>query len=373
MSKDNWHYPRRDFSQTVFTLLVDGPAHAVRLFGPRRMGKTQFLLRDLGRLAEQKGHRVVYASLWQQLGSPIGILLYEFDRTLRGAGLVDRIKSTASNISAKFEIKIPGGGKLAIDLGNNVPPDTSHLIALDKFCGKLANRKKPTFLLLDEIQELARSPGAEELIAALRTSLDKRKDSLVTVFTGSSQGGLRSMFSDRDAPFYRFAESIDLPELGTNFVDHQLRAFKKVSTRRLAKKVAVSAFERCEKNPLFFQKWLMKLALHPSTTPEDAFGILQDEIAEEFGFTRLWLELRPIQRTMARLVAESTPQVYGESGLARIAALTGTNPPAVSKLQSAINRLSRRDVIDKSDGNWQISDPLLAARIRARPESEFCD
>lgn len=337
------------------------------------MGKTQFLLRDLARVAEQKGHRVVYASLWQKLGSPIGILLYELNRTLHGKRLVDRIKSTASNISAKFEIKVPGGGNLAIDLGSNKPPEAGHLIALDRFCGKLANRKNPTFLLLDEIQELAKSPGAEELIAALRTSLDKRKDSLVTVFTGSSQGGLRAMFSDRDAPFYRFAELVNLPELGTDFVDHQLRAFKKVSTRKVAKTVAVSTFERCEKNPLFFQKWLMKLALHPSTAPEDAFGILQDEIAEEFGFTRLWLELRPIQRTMARLVAESTPQVYGESGVARIRALTGKNPPAASKLQSAINRLSRRDIIDKSDEKWQISDPLLAAWIRARLESEFRD
>jgi len=371
MSKDDWHYARHEFCRTVFTLLVEGPAHAVRLFGPRRTGKTQFLLRDLGKLAEERGHRVVYASLWQQLGSPIGILLYEMDRTLRGGGIVDRLKTAAGSISAKFEIKVPGDGKLAIDLGRREPPEASHLIALDKFCARLANRKKPTFLLLDEIQELAKSAGAHELIAALRTSLDKRKDCLVTVFTGSSQEGLRAMFSDREAPFYRFAELIDLPNLGTDFVDHQLKAFRTVSRRKVTKKEAMTAFERCEKNPMFFQKWLMKLALNPSIPLGDAFAFLRDEIAEEFGFTKLWLKLRPIQRAAARLIAESIPQVYGDTGLQRIKALTREKPPTSSQLQTAIKRLSRLDVIDKTGGNWRIGDPLLAAWIRARPESEF--
>ena len=62
MKRVDWHYPRTKFTENVFTMLVDGPIHAVRLFGPRRMGKTEFLLRDLAELAERKGHRVVYAS-----------------------------------------------------------------------------------------------------------------------------------------------------------------------------------------------------------------------------------------------------------------------------------------------------------------------
>ena len=96
-----------------------------------------------------------------------------------------------------------------------------------------------------------------------------------------------------------------------------------------------------------------------------------DEIAEEFGFTKLWLKLRLIQRAAARLIAESIPQVYGDTDLQRIKALTGEKPPTSSQLQTAIKRLSRLDVIDKTGGNWRIGDPLLAAWIRARPESEF--
>ena len=91
--------------------------------------------------------------------------------------------------SAKIEINIPGLGKLVIDLGSKEPPSPEQLLGLDLLCGKLENRKKPTFLLLDEVQELTKSNGSKELIAALRTSLDKRRSGLVTVFTGSSQAG----------------------------------------------------------------------------------------------------------------------------------------------------------------------------------------
>lgn len=371
MKKVDWHYPRTEFTENVFTMLVDGPIHAVRLFGPRRMGKTEFLLRDLTELAESKGHRVVYASLWQYLGSPLAILLYEFDQAIRGGRITDRLKSIKA--SAKFEINIPGLGKLVIDLGSKEPPSAEQLLGLDLLCGKLENRKKPTFLLLDEIQELAKSNGSKEIIAALRTSLDKRKSGLVTVFTGSSQSGLRTVFSDRDAPMFRFAESLELPELNSEFVTYQLNAFRAVSKNKILNREAFDAFEKCEKNPLFFQKLLMKLVLYPSIKPEEAFVMLQEELAEEFGFRRLWLNLRPIQRAVARQIADSVQNIYTETEISKIAEMIGTEPPSTSQLQSAIMRLSRQDIIDreKSREPWMVSDPLLAAWIRARPVSDF--
>lgn len=371
MKKVDWHYPRTEFAEKVFTLLVDGPIHAVRLFGPRRIGKTEFLLRDLAELAESRGHRVVYASLWQYLGSPLAILLYEFDQTFRGRRITDRLKFVKA--SAKFVIKIPGLGKLVIDLGSKEPPSAEQLLGLDLLFGKLENSKKPTFLLLDEVQELAKSKGAKELIAALRTSLDKRKSGIVTVFTGSSQAGLRAMFSDRDAPLFRFAEPLELPELNSKFVTHQLQAFRAVSKSKILKRDALDAFENCEKNPLFFQKWLMKLALYPSIKPKEAFVMLQEELAEEFGFRSLWLNLRPIQRAVARLIAESMQNIYTDKGISKIAEMTGTTPSTTSQLQSAIKRLSRKGIIDreKKRSPWGVSDPLLAAWIRARPDSEF--
>jgi len=181
------------------------------------------------------------------------------------------------------------------------------------------------------------------------------------------------MFTDRDAPLFRFAEPLELPDLDSDFVAHQMRAFREVSKSKILDKNAMDAFELCEHNPLFFQKWLMKLALYPSITPEEAFVMLQDELAEEFGFRSLWIELRPIQRAAARLIAESIPNIYSDAAISKIIEMTGETAPTTSQLQSAIKRLSRQGVIDreKSRAPWAVSDPLLAAWIRARPESEF--
>ena len=90
MTKSDWHYPRRDFAKKVYGLLANGPIQGVSIFSPRRTGKTHFLTHDLVPLAEEKGHRVVYASLWQTLDSPLAILLYEFDRALRAGSFLDR-------------------------------------------------------------------------------------------------------------------------------------------------------------------------------------------------------------------------------------------------------------------------------------------
>ena len=73
--KDPWHFERRDFTAHVLSLLTEGPAGALSLFGPRRTGKTEFLLKDLAPRAQRRGHRVIYASFWQSPLSPLAVLL----------------------------------------------------------------------------------------------------------------------------------------------------------------------------------------------------------------------------------------------------------------------------------------------------------
>ena len=68
---DPWHYPRTKLAKSTLALIEKRLANALVLFGPRRIGKTEFLIRDLGPLAEKAGHRVVYASFWQSPLSPV--------------------------------------------------------------------------------------------------------------------------------------------------------------------------------------------------------------------------------------------------------------------------------------------------------------
>ena len=373
MTKSDWHYPRREFAKKVYGLLANGPIQGVSIFGPRRAGKSRFLTHDLAPLAEEKGHRVVYASLWQTFGSPLAILLYEFDRALRAGSFLDRVKSVAGDIAPKFKIKTPDGAtEMELDLSQLKGEATEqHLLLLDQYCERLASDRKPAFLLFDEFQELEKWKNARPLVAALRTSLDKRADGLVAVFSGSSQVGLQQVFSERDAPFFRFAIPIDLPALTDAFVDHQLKAFSVASRAKIERAKALEVFHQFNSNPMFFQRWLMKIAIHPNMTESDAVDAVQAEFAEEFGFNRIWIGLNRNQRIMARMLASRVDQIYGRKGADFIGDLAGEYQPSKSALQAAIGLLSRRGIVDNWNDGWRIADPLFETWINGRPASDF--
>ena len=373
MSKADWHFPRTEFAQKVYSLLANGPIQGVSIFGPRRTGKTRFLTHDLAPMAEDNGHRVVYASLWQTLNSPLSILLYEFDRALRAGSFLDRVKSIASDIAPKFKIKSPDGTtEMEIDLSKfNGKAPKEHLLLLDQYCERLASDSKPAFLLFDEFQELEKADKAAAVIAALRTSLDKRADGLVAVFTGSSQVGLRQVFSARDAPFFRFATPIDLPEMEDKFVEHQLKAFRRASKAKIEMNEALTIFRRFNRNPLFFQRWLIKIAINPDLSETNAIDAVQADLAMEFGFNKLWLDLNSNQRIVARMLAMRIDNIYGNSGSQFIEDLTTSRTPTKSALQAAIARLSRLGIVDKWDREWRIGDPLFESWIKDRPTSDF--
>ena len=326
MSKDHWHYSRTEFLNTVFLMLVNGPVQALSLFGPRRIGKTHFLKFDLAPHAAMYKHRVAYASFWQMRTSPLAVLLYELDQALWSGSPVARIARRATGLAPKLRLRSPdGSGEIEIDLANlrdAAPAD--HLLLLDQYCEKLSSKKKPALLLFDEFQEITRSDGAADIMAALRTSLDKRRDGLSVVFTGSSQSGLKRVFSQRDAPFYRFATAIDLPALDEDFVKHQVGAFHKTFRSKVGLDVALNYFERFGRNPLFLQRWLNALPLSPD--PESARSRVEEELADEFDFERVWLGLTATQRLALRMVADDVDKPYGAAGRALTQNLAGKDP-----------------------------------------------
>ncbi len=373
MAKTHWHFPRTEFAASVLAQLANGPLQGVSLFGPRRTGKTEFLRLDLAPLGQAKGHRVIYANFWQTLDSPLAILLYEFDFALRRCSLVERARVAAAGMAPKFKLRTPdGAAEMEVDLAQlKWGTPESHLLLLDQYCARFSNDKKPTLLLLDEFQELARAAAARPLIAALRTSLEKRKNGLAVVFTGSSQEHLRIMFTPKQAPFYRFAAEFDPPRLDLTFVDHQLAALHASSKVEISRADAVAVFERFGRNPLFMQRWLMTRGLNAELSAGEATERVESEVALEFGFADKWRRLTSLQRAVARALAERVAPIFGQVGGKRIAMLLNETPPPPQRTQAALRRLVRLGHADKWDTDWRLTDPLFESWIKTRPDSDF--
>ncbi len=372
---DPWHYPRTELAKRTFALIEKRLANALVLFGPRRIGKTEFLLRDLGPLAEKAGHRVVYASCWQSPLSPAATLLAALHEGLKKRGLAGQLQRLAEGLGPRIRLgaKLPGLGEAGaeIDLTSlKGTPASDVLLLIDELLGKLARKAKPTVLMLDEVQELATEPANRPLVAALRTSLDKRRDGLAAVFTGSNRDALAAMFSHRQAPFFHFATSIELEPLGRPFVEHLLAAFHRATGERLDTAAALAAFEDLHGNPFFFRKLLELLLPESKRDIKTALERLRIGLAANLGYDRLWLSLNPLQRALAHTLARGTQTPFGEANRAEIGRLTNPPPPTIAQTQTALRRLVRLNVVTRIDGNtaYVFDDPELARWIASRPK-----
>jgi hypothetical protein len=371
---DPWHYPRTELAERTFALIEKRLANALVLFGPRRIGKTEFLIRDLGPLAEKAGHRVVYASFWQSPLSPVATLLNALHEGQKKRGLAGQLQRLAEGISPKLKIgaKLTGLGEAGaeIDLaGLKGAPPSDMLLLMDQLLGQLARKSKPTVLMLDEVQELAAEAANRPLVAALRTSLDKRRDGLAAVFTGSNRDALSAMFSDRQAPFFHFATSIELEPLDQRFVVHLLAAFQRATGEKLDLAAALAAFEALHRNPFFFRKLLELLLPETRRDIPAALERFRGGLVANLGYDRLWLSLNAIQRALAHTLARGVEAPFSQSNRAEIGRLTVAAPPTIAQTQTALRRLMRLGVVTRVDGNtvYIFDDPELARWMASRP------
>ena len=376
MTRDPWHFRRDELAEQVLGTLARGPAQALSLFAPRRAGKTEFLIRDLAPHAETRGHRVIYASFWQAPLSPLAVLLHALEKSRESGGLADRVRASAWKVAPKLKLSasIPGtgtGAEAEIDLTRlKGEPPANLLLHLDDLLGRVSKTGKPTILLLDEVQELARSRGNASLVAALRTSLDKRQEGLRAVFTGSSRAGLAAMFSDREAPFFHFATPIDLPALGTGFVDHVVAVFRKTAKRRLDRAGMVDAFDRLHRNPYFLRLLVQRMLYDPEHTVGSALEDVRERIAAELGYPEAWLGLTPLQRETARALATGAARPFSRDFRAALGAVLGGDAPSAARVQAALRRLERLGIVDAARGVWELADPGFGGWIVAGGEEE---
>ena len=372
IASDDWHFPRRKFTEDMYDVLATGPVQGAKMFGPRRTGKTEFLTCDLAPYIEARGHRVVYANFWRTQQYATAILISELDQSLKSSSFVERFRLMMSGIKPKLRITAPySAAELEIDVADQKPTTHSeHFELIDEYIDRLSNHEQRTILLFDEFQELAKAENSDGILASLRTSLDRHKYKLVTVFTGSSQTGLERIFSKREAPFYRFAHSFQLPELTEEFVDHQLEIFHRVSRRKVSRERALEVFESIKKNPQILQKWLVNISVNPSISDQEALRMAEAEIVDEYGFMSDWLSLNPTQRVVARMIAQRVENVYGKKGRAFVESLTQRSI-TTSAIQTAVKQLIRMDLVDRADDALRITDTFFEMWILSQPESEF--
>jgi hypothetical protein len=212
------------------------------LFARRRMGKTEFLQRDLLPAAVERGYLVGYTNLRDNRSAPESALESALTNALEQQGVnaalaklrkpVGRVKATA---------KIPSGaeGSLEAEL---VQGNTNSAVALREVLKRLDRQEKQLLLVIDEAQVMARADHSD-FAHALGATLDIRKDRIKVIFAGSSETRFREMFARSSEPFYNWAALEPFPLPGDEFVAFTVDVMNSMARRMLTLNQAKRAFD----------------------------------------------------------------------------------------------------------------------------------
>lgn len=348
-------FHRIPYAQKLLNSLKDGITHAFTLFAPRRMGKTQFLLQDVAPLAEQQGFNVFYFSFMDSRNpvSDFQQALYQFARNIQTGG---KAKTFLSGIN-KIEVL---GLAVEREITQEEAPRISDVIAL------IAADSRPSLLLLDEVQELARLPETDGLIRSLRTGLDVHQDQVKTIFTGSSTNGLRAIFNDNKAPFFHFAHALDFPTLGQEFTDFLAEIYHDRTGNCLDSGELFALFQRLHFTPMYLRRIIEDMIIDPALNLTEAAQKRIAELGAEDREAGQWEQMKPLERAIIRdIAAASSLSPYSQENRQKYAALLGVEAVSSSSVQGAIRRMERQDWISRDvGGKLSVNNPLLKTWIR---------
>lgn len=360
---DRWHYARPALARKYITAFELGLVSARGLFARRRMGKTQFLVKDLIPAAREAGFVAAYANLWANRTHPDRAIVAAVDKATAPGGLaklLDEFKRPVKSVKASASLLGAEAGVETELTDSTTPLHTRLALALQR----LDKSEKTLLLVLDEAQVLARNDHAD-FTHALRAELDTRKENVKVIFAGSSEATLRRMFGKPSEPFYNWAALEPFELLGRAFVDSMVERVNEVTRFELRLEDALQAFDALNSTPEFFRGFLGRYLENPEDGPAEALALTQRRVFADISFLKQWQALKPADQEVLRLLAHGVLDLHSQSALQRLGEALGLGKPALmSTVQNALRRLLAEDILARlSQGRYRFEDEAFEAWI----------
>ncbi len=358
---------RPELAQSYLALMEAQPGRPLAMFAPRRVGKTYFLDHDLAPAARLAQWLPVYADLWLQKSAPLHAINHAIEEAL------DDVTVPRSGVGrlAKTPVKKLGALGASVDLGD--APARRQLPAApelrtDALVARLFAATGQTILLmLDEIQSLGDVADGVKVMATLRAVLHKRRDILKSVFTGSSQEAMTRMLSTTGSPMYQFAQLLDFPVLGDEFLQQLADHFARVHPgKRLQLDDLRRVFARIGFKPRLMLDVVKSVSAEGLTDMDAGLKRFLLDDRQVAGWRALLQPHDLFERAVLLTIAQGRPPM-GRETLDALARLPGARP-TVAKVRAAIERLRRAGLVSKGGtGPTAIDDPLFAEFLQATP------
>jgi hypothetical protein len=339
--------------------------HYVRLYAPRKYGKTSLLRRVLQEAERTEGMVAILVDLFGVLSlADIAVRLERaYAAQLRG-GVRARIEEFLQRTGLGLSLTALGiGVKLQLEPRANPLPALHALLDLPLRLEKDGGYR--ALITFDEFQDLGKVPSAD---AILRSHIQHQGEVASYVFAGSEQGLMEELFGAKERPLYGQAVPMRLGRLAdadiAAYIVDRFRETNRSAGECVAPLVATAAGHPQRAMLLAYRLW-DEIPVGGTGTLPDWNAALDKTLLElEPEFEARWQRYSAVEHKSLRAVVEGRGARLRTNVLARLDA----DKTSVSR---ALRRLESQGEVDVVDGGTALVDPLFSLWIERVASGAF--
>jgi hypothetical protein len=327
------------------------------LYGERRLGKTSLVQTALRGLPKGR-YAAAYVDLWPTDGEKSFAAATAEAITASMSSTAGQLLEIATQFFSLFapSITTDAEGRPKVTFGFSVRglPGREIEEVLAAPAEIAARGKRKVVIVFDEFQQVLEY-GSDMVERRLRSVIQKQRD-VSYIFLGSRKHLLQKMFLDRSRPLYRAAGHYPLGSIGTKhwipFIGKKFREGEKAIADDEIRKLC----ELTEGHPFYTQHlchalWDLCAPGKPVTEAliQEALKVLLDR--ESYAYAVLWESLASNQKRLLKgIAAEPGSKVFAGPFI------TQHGLGSASNAQRAVESLLQKDLIDRDDGSFLITD-----------------
>ncbi len=336
------------------------------LVGPRRVGKSTFLINDLIPEAQSRGWFTVYVDLWANKLTNPALLITE---TLKTS--IATLKSKLTQFTKRIRLqKVNILKTLELDFSKPGLPNNITLVDLLKDLIRLAN--KSVLLIIDEAQHTLTTPDGINTMFAIKSARDQiniphKLPNLMLVLTGSSRDKLAQLVIKKDQPFFG-SEISSFPLLGRDYTDFFIDKVNQslAANNQFSKDSMWEAFQLIGHRPEILRQIVGRVAINHDA---QSFSDLLKQDASVW-YSQIWIEfendfnaLSTLHRAILTLLIEQgrTWSPFSEGSMQYYKQAINESTLSISSVQTAIQSLREQGFIwQSSRGVYMLEDESFA-------------